>query len=101
PRPGEDRRRRHAVGDAVHDGREPAGRRKPDPQSLHLEQAHSSSERHAVRGSKTSRRLSPRKLNASTTVKIASPGNVPIHHHWKDCVPVATIEPHSARGGWA
>ena len=54
-----------------------------------------------VRGSNTSRRLSPRKLNASTTVKIASPGNVPIHHHWKYCVPSATIDPHSACGGCA
>ena len=60
-----------------------------------------SCERHAVRGSNTSRRLSPRKLNASTTVKIARPGNVPIHHHWKYCVPSATIDPHSAVGGCA
>ena len=37
------------------------------------------------------------KLNASTAVKIASPGNVPIHQNWKYWVPVATIEPHSAR----
>ena len=54
-----------------------------------------------MRGSSTSRRLSPRKLNASTTVKIARPGNVPIHHHWKYCVPSATIDPHSAVGGCA
>ena len=40
--------------------------------------------------------VSPRKLNASTTVKIARPGKVPIHHHWKYCVPSATIDPHSA-----
>src|SRR5881396_3494372 len=59
----------------------------------------SSLDRHAVRGSSTSRRLSPRKLNASTTVKMARPGNVPIHHHWKYCVPSATIDPHSAVGG--
>src|SRR5439155_19206490 len=77
-------------------------RRQPDAQSLDLEHAHSSSStRRAVLGSKTSRRLSPRKLNASTTVKIARPGKVPIHHHWKYCVPSATIYPHSAFGGWA
>src|SRR5207249_12235829 len=72
-------------------------------QPLHLQKTHgvSSLERHAVRGSSTSRRLSPRKLKASTTVKIARPGNVPIHHHWKYCVPSATIEPHSAVGGCA
>ena len=29
-------------------------------------------------------------------MKIASPGKVPIHHHWKYCAPSATIEPHSA-----
>ena len=52
-------------------------------------------------GSNTSRRLSPRKLKARTTVKIARPGKVPIHHHWKYCVPSATIEPHSAVGGCA
>ena len=34
-------------------------------------------------------------------MKIARPGNVPIHHHWKYCVPSATIEPHSACGGCA
>src|SRR5205814_7129761 len=59
-----------------------------------------SSERHAVCGSNTSRRLSPRKLNASTAVKIASPGNVPIHQNRKYCVPVATIDPHPGCGGW-
>ena len=41
------------------------------------------------------------KLNARTAVKIARPGNVPIHQNWKYWVPVATIEPHSAAGGWA
>ena len=56
--------------------------------------AHSrSATRRAVRGSKTSRRLSPRKLNASTAVKIASPGNVPIHHHWKYCAPSRPSSP--------
>ena len=34
-------------------------------------------------GSSASRRLSPRKLNASTTVRIARPGNAPIHQSWK------------------
>src|SRR5581483_11719786 len=71
--------------------------RKRDAQVVDLEQAH----RCSVRGSKKSRRLSPMKLNASTIVKIARPGNVPIHHHWKYCVPSATIEPHSAWGGCA
>jgi len=32
-------------------------------------------------------------------VKIARPGKVPIHHHWKYWAPSATIEPHSACGG--
>jgi len=34
-------------------------------------------------------------------VKIASPGNVPIHQYWKYCVPTETIEPHSGSGGCA
>src|SRR5205823_8511194 len=73
------------------------------PEPLDLEQcAHSRlPPPHDVCGSKRSRKLSPRKLKASTAVKIASPGNVPIHHHWKYCAPSATIEPHSARGGCA
>ena len=41
------------------------------------------------------------KLKASTTVKIARPGNVPTHQSLKFCVPSATIAPHSAVGGWA
>src|SRR5439155_14090747 len=92
-----------AVVDAV-DDRDVAPRgRQSHPQPLHLQKAHSraSSERSAVRGSNRSRSESPRKLNASTTVKIARPGNVPIHHHWKYCVPSATIDPHSAFGGCA
>ena len=67
------------VVDAVDDRDEPgrasaAGRAAPRPRAG---SRRVSSRRHAVRGSKTSRRLSPRKLNASTTVKIARPGNVP------------------------
>src|SRR5262249_32069225 len=90
------------VVDPVHDGHGPGGRRQPHAQSVDLEQAHwISCCRKPVRGSNTSRRLSPRKLNASTTVKIARPGNVPIHHHWKYWVPSATIWPHSACGGCA
>src|SRR4051794_13373523 len=94
--------RLHVVVDAVDDGHVAGRRRQPHAQPLNRERAHCvSSTRRAVRGSKASRRLSPRKLNASTTVKIASPGNVPIHHHWKYCVPSATIDPHSAFGGCA
>ncbi len=86
--------------DSVDDGEQTARGGQPHPQPVDLEQAHESSGcRKPVRGSNTSRRLSPRKLNASTTVKIARPGNVPIHHHWKYCVPSATIDPHSACGG--
>src|SRR5262249_31664446 len=80
------------------DGRALGGQRDAEP--LDLEDAHSSG-CHAVWGSKTSRRLSPRKLNASTAVKMARPGNVPIHQNWKYCVPAATIEPHSGCGGCA
>ena len=79
--------------------RSAAGRGGPRPRAAALTSAPVDSR--AVRGSKTSRRLSPMKLNASTAVKIASPGNVPIHQNWKYWVPVATIEPHSASGGWA
>src|SRR4029077_15250833 len=90
------------VVDAVDDGREAPRRRESDSQALDLQQSgQRSSPPHEVWGSKKSRRLSPRKLNASTTVKIASPGKVPIHHHWKYWVPSATIDPHSAVGGWA
>ena len=55
----------------------------------------------AVRGSSMSRSASPRKLNASTTVKMASPGNRPIHQLLKFWTPSETIEPHSAVGGCA
>ncbi len=94
-------RRLDLVVDAVHDRREPGGRRQPHAKALDLEQrAHRVwSPPQAVCGSNRSRRLSPRKLKASTAVKMASPGNVPIHHHWKYCAPSATIEPHSACGG--
>jgi hypothetical protein len=40
-------------------------------------------------------------LNAITALKIARPGNVPIHQYWKYCVPTATIDPHSGSGGCA
>src|SRR5207253_3098539 len=90
--------------DAVDDRHEPGRGRQPHPQPFHFQQrAHTceSSARQEVCGSKTSRRLSPRKLNASTAVKNARPGNVPIHHHWKYWAPSATIDPHSACGGCA
>src|SRR4029077_19394908 len=99
---------RHAEGlcgldvvvDAVDDGHEAPRRRESDSQPLDLQQnGQRSSPPHEVWGEKKSRRLSPRKLNASTAVKIASPGKVPIHHHWKYCAPSATIEPHSGWGG--
>ena len=92
-----------AVVDPVDDGDQPARRRAAAP-AARRPRAGSFARGlpgKPVRGSNTSRRLSPRKLKASTTVKIASPGNVPIHHHWKYCVPSATIDPHSACGGWA
>src|SRR6478672_5585446 len=90
------------VVDAVDDRHRPVRASQLHLEPVDLEQAHvGSPRRRSVRGSKTSRRLSPRKLNASTTVKIARPGNVPIHHHWKYCVPSATIDPHSAWGGCA
>src|SRR5690349_12976956 len=91
------------VVDPVHDRREPRRGWEPDAQPLDVEQgAHSFvPPPHDVCGSNRSRRLSPRKLNASTAVKMARPGNVPIHHHWKYCAPSATIEPHSACGGCA
>src|SRR3954470_455523 len=93
-------RRLDVVVDAVDDGREAPRRREPDSEPLDLQQSgQRSSPPHEVWGSKKSRRLSPRKLNASTAVKIASPGKMPIHHHWKYCAPSATIEPHSACGG--
>ena len=41
------------------------------------------------------------KLKASTTVKMARPGNRPTHQSLKFCAPSATIAPHSAVGGWA
>ena len=40
-------------------------------------------------------------MNAITTVKIARPGNTPIHHESKFCTAVDTIDPHSAVGGFA
>src|SRR6476659_2185965 len=96
----EDLRRLDLVVDAVDDGREAPRRRESDSQPLDLQQSgQRSSPPHEVWGSKKSRRLSPRKLNASTAVKIASPGKVPIHHHWQYWAPSATIEPHSGWGG--
>lgn len=47
-----------------------------------------------------SRSPSPMKLNASTAVKIARPGNVAIHQFWKYWVPTEIIDPHSGAGGW-
>src|SRR5581483_2294286 len=94
--------RPHLVVDAVDDRDLAARRREPHAEALHRERRrHASSTRRTVRGSNTSRSESPRKLNARTTVKIPSPGNVPIHHHWKYCVPSANIDPHSAFGGCA
>ena len=55
----------------------------------------------AVRGSSMSRSASPMKLKASTTVKMASPGNRPIHQMLKFWTPSDTIDPHSAVGGFA
>jgi hypothetical protein len=40
-------------------------------------------------------------LNAITTVRMARPGNTPIHQESKCCTAVATIDPHSAVGGFA
>src|SRR6202020_2123710 len=99
----EDLARLDAVVDTVDDRDGSLRCREADAKPFDLEQAQGcvSWERQAVCGSKTSRRLSPRKLKASTTVKIARPGNVPIHQYWKYCVPSATIEPHSAFGGCA
>src|SRR5262245_52149923 len=89
--------------DAVDESCESRGRRQLHAQLLHLEhRAHSPlPPPHDVCGSRTSRRLSPRKLKASTAEKMARPGKVPIHHHWKYCAPSATIEPHSGSGGCA
>ena len=88
------------VVDPVDHGRRARRASAGGPQAVDLEQRGHirSRDSRAVRGSKTSRRLSPMKLNASTAVKIARPGNVPIHQNWKYWVPVATIEPHSAVG---
>src|SRR6185437_2474423 len=55
----------------------------------------------AVRGSSMSRKASPMKLKASTTVRIARPGNMPTHQLLKFSAPSATMAPHSAMGGWA
>ena len=69
----------------------PSGAGSRTPQVLDLEQRASRAPRRPVRtprGSKTSRRLSPRKLKASTAVKMARPGNVLIHQFWKYSVPV-------------
>ena len=86
------------VVDTVDDRHRASSNRHLDPQVIDLEQMRAHRTRRlscAVRGSNTSRRLSPRKLKAITAVKIARPGNVPIHQYWKYCVPVATIAPHS------
>src|SRR5690606_6807608 len=52
-------------------------------------------------GSRTSRSASPSTLNASTTTKIARPGNTTIHQacsmNWR---PSASIRPHDGSGGW-
>ena len=74
-----------AVVDAVDDGDEPRSGRKPHAKPVDVEErlGHSLSAFQAVCGSKKSRRLSPRKLNASTAEKSARPGNVPIHQNWK------------------
>ena len=76
--------------------------RDADAQLLDVEKRHATPWcllRDTPRGSSRSRRLSPRKLNAITAVKIARPGKVPIHQYWKYCVPTETIEPHSGSGG--
>ena len=52
-------------------------------------------------GSNASRRLSPRKLKASTTSRWPGPGKIPIHQLSKCSAPVETIDPHSAAGGRA
>ena len=54
-----------------------------------------------MRGSRASRRLSPRKLKAITTVRIARPGNIAIHQRSNVRAPSATIAPHSGEGGLA
>ena len=81
----EDLGRIDLVVDAVDDVASPrgVGSRTRSPSTSNSAVIAASSRAHDVCGSKRSRRLSPRKLNASTAVKIASPGNVPIHHHWK------------------
>src|SRR5207247_620188 len=75
PRHPEDLRRFDAVVDPVDDRHITRRRRQPYAEALDLEEsAHCrSSPPHAVCGSKRSRRLSPRKLKASTAVKIARP----------------------------
>src|SRR4029077_19597431 len=94
----------NVVVDAI-DHCDQAGRSwQPHPQPSNREQSvhrFCSLTAHDVRGSSASRRLSPRKLKASTTDRIAKPGNVPIHQNSKYCVPVLTIDPRSGFGGWA
>src|SRR5262249_23604887 len=51
------------------------------------------------RGSSQSRMPSPRKLNPSTTERMARPGNVATHHCSISSRPSDTIEPHSGVGG--
>src|SRR4029078_13366449 len=86
------------VVDSIHDRDRAALALDPHGQLVDLQQAHSPSPpaRHEDCGWSTSRRLSPRKLKARTTEKIASPGNVPIHQNWKYCVP-STTRAHTAR----
>ena len=102
PRDADDLSQLDVVVDPVDHGDESGGGREADAEPAHREQCghrFCSLTAHDDRGSSASRRLSPRKLNASTTDRIAKPGKVPIHHRWKYCVPVFTIEPHSGAGG--
>src|SRR5699024_2920234 len=52
-------------------------------------------------GSRASRRESPMKLNAITTLRIARPGKTPSHHASIWLIAPEIIDPHSAVGGWA
>src|SRR5690606_28979169 len=63
------------------------------PRLLHL--------RLRMRGSKRSRRPSPRKLKPITLSMIIRPGNTPSHHAWRMKErPSASMRPQLGSGGW-
>src|SRR4051794_37792153 len=55
-----------------------------------------------MRGSSADRNPSPTRLQATTTLRIAKPGHVEIHHaRPRTSRPSADMRPHSGVGGWA